>query len=114
MVSPIPVTRAIAHLIQNAVKFGEGKPVQLIASADEAYIQIRIIDQGHGIEPETLPSLFEPLEQGDATSTRHHGGLGIGLGLAKAIFDAHQIKFTLMSDPGKGTEATISIPIANL
>jgi signal transduction histidine kinase len=114
MVSPIAVTRALAHLIQNAVKFGEGKPVHVAASTDETHVHVRILDQGPGIKSEILPTLFEPLEQGDASSTRHHGGLGIGLSLAKMIFDAHQIKLALTSNPGKGTEVTISIPLATI
>lgn len=114
LVSPSPVTRAVAHVILNAMKFGEGKPVRISAEHDGSGIRILVTDQGPGIRADLIPMLFEPLEQGDASSTRRYGGLGIGLALVKVILDAHDIKLALHSDEGKGTTIEMIMPIADL
>ena len=114
LVSPVPVTRALAHLILNAAKFGEGQPIEINAVRNNGGILISVTDHGPGMQSEILPRLFEPLEQGDPSSTRRHGGLGIGLALVKVILDAHQIKFELLSESGAGTTVQLLVPVAQL
>lgn len=114
IVSPVPVTRALTHLILNAVKFGDGKTVQIRASAEKDSVQVCITDQGPGISQEMLPRLFEPLEQGDASTTRPHGGLGIGLALVKVILDAHHIRIDIQNQDAGGTMVTLAVPLAKL
>ncbi len=114
MVSPIAMTRAVAHLIMNAVKFGEGRPVEVAATVTESEVRLVIRDHGAGIDSEIMPTLFEPLQQGDASSRRRHSGLGIGLALVKMITDAHQIKLEFQSTTGAGTTVTLLLPIAQI
>lgn len=114
LVSPVPVTRALAHLILNAVKFGEGQPIEINAVRSDGSILISVTDHGPGMHSEIEPRLFEPLEQGDPSSTRRHGGMGIGLALVKVILDAHQIKFELQSETGAGTTVQLLVPIAEV
>jgi signal transduction histidine kinase len=114
MVSPSSMTRAIAHLILNAVKFGDGKPVTVRAAEAAGAITLSIRDEGIGINPDLMSHLFEPLRPGDDSSTRRHGGLGIGLALVKMIADAHNISVGVESQQGKGTTVTLVLPIADL
>lgn len=114
LVSPVAMTRAVAHLIMNAVKFGEGRPVELRGEAVDSAVRLSIRDHGVGIDPEVLPTLFQPLQQGDASATRRHGGLGIGLALVKMIADAHRVQVDLQSTQGSGTTVTLLLPIAEI
>jgi two-component system sensor histidine kinase/response regulator len=113
-VSPTPVTRAVAHVILNAVKFGEGKPVQIAAQQESNRIKVTVQDHGPGIRAEVLPKLFEPLEQGDSSTNRRYSGLGIGLALVKAILEAHQIELRVESLENQGTTITMLVPIADM
>jgi signal transduction histidine kinase len=108
------MTRALRHLIHNAVKFGEGAPVSVTAEDSPAGIRLTVADEGPGIPPELIPVLFQPLQQGDDSSTRRFGGLGLGLALVKTILDAHHIDIDLKTAPGKGTTFTIVLPRAVL
>jgi len=108
------MTRALAHLIDNAIKFGEGKPVYISALADVGGVRISIVDSGKGIAPDLLPRIFEPLMAGDISSKRRQGGMGIGLALVKMILDAHNVELELESKPNKGTRASFVLPLANL
>jgi signal transduction histidine kinase len=114
LVSPASVTRALAHLILNGVKFGEGKPIKICAEHKANGVQLDIRDRGHGINEELVPRLFEPLEQGDASTTRKHSGLGIGLALVKVILDAHHIDLSIDSQEDTGTTVSLLIPVATI
>jgi len=114
MVSAASMTRAITHLILNAAKFGEGKPVTVRALEAEGGVRLMIEDKGMGISPDMMEHLFEPLQQGDTSVTRRHGGLGIGLALVKMIFDAHDIAIRIESQEGQGTLVSLVLPIVKL
>jgi two-component system phosphate regulon sensor histidine kinase PhoR len=106
------ITRTLAHVIDNAVKFGEGKPITINAVAGSEIIRITIRDQGEGIADHIKPHLFKPLQQGDSSSTRRYEGMGIGLALVKMALDKHGAEIDIDSKPGKGTCVSIDLPIA--
>ena len=112
VVDPISMPRAIAHLIDNAVKFGAGKPATVQIEHVDGFVSVKIQDSGIGIPEDLLNQLFAPLKQGDETSTRRHGGLGMGLALVKLILDAHDVALNIQSQPGKGTSVNIRLPVA--
>ncbi|HSO74271.1 MAG TPA: response regulator, partial [Blastocatellia bacterium] len=65
-----------------------------------------------GISPEFLPNVFEPFRQADGTSTRRHGGLGLGLAIARRIVEMHGGSISAASDgKGQGATFTVSIPM---
>src|SRR6185295_151505 len=76
--------------------------------------RIRVIDSGSGIKPEALPHLFEPFRQADSSSTRPHGGLGVGLALVKDLVELHGGHVRAES-PGedKGATFTVELPLAD-
>lgn len=108
------MTRAIAHLIDNAMKFGEGRPISLEAAHRDGGVWIAVRDHGPGI-PDTLrPVLFSPLVAGDNSSTRRHGGMGIGLSLVKMVLDAHDVELSVESEPDEGTTVSFLLPSADI
>ncbi len=112
LVDPDRMVRVVAHLIDNAVKFGEGKPVTISAALVEGGVRLTVRDEGMGVTDEVRPRLFLPLEQGDDSSTRRHGGMGIGLALVKMVLDAHDITLDFDSAPGMGTTVSFVLPLA--
>ncbi len=114
LVDPDRMVRVVAHLIDNAVKFGEGKPVTISAALVEGGVRLTVRDEGIGVTDEVRPRLFLPLEQGDDSSTRRHGGMGIGLALVKMVLDAHDITLDFDSAPGMGTTVSFVLPLAEL
>ncbi len=110
----ISIARAMTHLLDNAIKFGEDKPVSVQADELAEGVRIAIKDQGPGISPAILPKLFEPLNQGDITSTRRYQGMGIGLALVQMILDAHGSKLGIETSNKGGTTVSFVLPYALL
>lgn len=106
------MTRAFASLFSNAVKFSQpGARCAVVASAKpDRSVEVRIVDQGIGFDAEKLPQLASPFRQNSTGLTRTHQGLGIGIPLAKAVFDLHQASMTIESAVGKGTAVGVTFP----
>ena len=93
----------LLNLLSNAVKFTpEDGTVTVRTSNENGTVKIEVIDTGVGIEPEVLPRLFRPFEQGEQTVTRKFGGLGLGLSIVKSLVEMHEASITAASD-GKDT-----------
>jgi signal transduction histidine kinase len=104
--------RALVNITVNAVKFSkdEGGAVKISAVKEDTFVKISISDSGIGISAERLDSIFKPLYQGDASTTREHGGTGMGLAVAKSIIIAHEGKIWAESELGKGTTIHLTLP----
>ena len=78
------------NLLSNAIKFTpRAGRVQVLLQRVNSHIEISVSDTGQGIRPEFLPYVFDRFRQADASTTRHHGGLGIGLALVKQLVELH-------------------------
>jgi len=106
--------RAVANVLSNAVKFtpsGGTITVGLTRSDADATVSIR--DTGEGIKPEFLPHIFEPFRQQDSSSTRVHGGLGLGLTIARHLVALHGGTIRAESPGiGHGATFTLSLPLS--
>ena len=103
---------AILCIIDNAIKFGrkKGHVSVKIVNFDENNVKIIFIDDGEGIEEKDLPYIFEDFYMSDSSSTRKHGGLGIGLSIANKIFTMHGGKLNAHSNSDKGTVIEAFLP----
>jgi len=100
--------QAILNLFINAVQaIGAGGELMVRTGREGNFAQIQISDTGKGITAERLAHIFEPYQ-----SSRPNG-TGLGLATAKKIIDAHNGTITVVSEPGKGTAFTISLPLAS-
>ncbi|MBK7992115.1 MAG: GAF domain-containing protein [Blastocatellia bacterium] len=78
------------NLLSNSIKFSRAKGyVKISTSYNDKWIEVRVEDNGIGIEPTFLPLVFERFRQADSSSTRRYGGLGIGLSLVKSLVEVH-------------------------
>jgi signal transduction histidine kinase len=104
------------NLLSNAVKFTScGGAAELSLSKEGPTIVVRVRDTGQGIAPEFLPFVFERFKQADSSSTRAHGGLGLGLALVKHIAELHGGQVRAASDgAGRGATFEVSLPVRAL
>ena len=96
---PARIQQIFWNLIKNATKFtpAEGRLSFRSANVGGGRIAIEVADSGIGIEPEALPRIFDAFEQGDRSVTRQHGGLGLGLSIAKMLVESHGGTLTVTS-----------------
>jgi PAS domain S-box-containing protein len=108
--------QVVLNILTNAVKFTpRGGTIWLRISRDRGQASIEIADTGQGISPELLPHIFERFRQGDSSSTRRHGGLGLGLTIAHQLVLMHGGTIEAHSPgEGKGSRFTILLPIVAL
>jgi signal transduction histidine kinase len=100
------------NLLTNALKFtSTGGRVDVDMRQDSAEVRIRIRDTGSGIAPAFLPHVFERFRQGDGSSTREHGGLGLGLSIARHLVELHGGRMAADSaGEGQGSTFTVYLP----
>jgi PAS domain S-box-containing protein len=110
---PHRLQQVVWNLMSNAIKFTPaGGQVQIRLSRTDSHVEIAVSDTGIGISSEFLPFVFEPFRQADATFSREHGGLGLGLGIAKQLTELHGGTIAARSDgPGLGATFVVSLPV---
>lgn len=108
---PNRLQQVVWNLVNNAVKFTEkdGR-VQVRLQRANSHIEIVVSDTGQGIATDFLPYVFDRFKQADATSTRRHGGLGLGLAIVRHLVEMHG--GTVRADsPGEGAGATFTVQL---
>jgi PAS domain S-box-containing protein len=110
---PNRLQQVIWNLAANAVKFtGKGGSVQVRLQRAGAYVEVVVSDTGQGINSAFLPHVFERFRQADATSTRSHGGLGLGLAIVRHLVEMHGgAVFADSPGEGKGATFTVRLPL---
>jgi CheY-like chemotaxis protein len=87
---PERLQQVLLNLVSNALKFTpEGGIIRIGLRADDPDVEIIVSDTGQGINPQFLPYIFDPFRQADPSTTRQHGGLGLGLAVVKHLVDLH-------------------------
>lgn len=110
------LVQLLVILLDNALKYSPNQTTVHVTSHTLAdSLQIIIRDEGQGISREALPHVFERFYREDTarTSSQDGEGYGLGLSIAKMIADRNKADITLTSRPGKGTTATVNIPLAS-
>jgi PAS domain S-box-containing protein len=103
------IDQALTNLLSNAVRYGAGKPIEVLATTSEREIAIAVKDQGLGIPQTDLKRIFERFERGN----KRAGGTGLGLGLwiTQRIAEAHGGILRVESEVGKGSTFTLTLPL---
>lgn len=131
---PEKIRTAVSHLVDNAIKFSEPGALVLVGArvvpavaadgAEDGFglvlmvtpdmLEISVQDFGAGIPGEDLGRVFDPFTQVDDSSTREHGGAGLGLTIVKHYIEAHGGHVTVTSAPGEGSRFAIRLPIQEM
>ena len=111
---PDRLQQVVWNLVSNAVKFTErGGQVEVVVMRGEDAIEIRVTDTGRGIAADFLPYVFDRFSQVDASSTREHGGLGLGLSIVRHLVEMHGGSVHVWSEGlGQGAEFIVRLPFS--
>jgi CheY-like chemotaxis protein/anti-sigma regulatory factor (Ser/Thr protein kinase) len=109
---PARLQQVVWNLLSNAVKFTpRGGRVHVRLERVNSHVEISVADTGLGIRPEFLPYVFDRFRQADASTTRKHGGLGLGLSIVKQLVDMHGGTVRVVS-PGENEGSTFTVALA--
>jgi PAS domain S-box-containing protein len=110
----VRLEQVFSNLLLNAIKFTPpGGRIQVHLEREDEHAQIQICDTGEGIHRDVLPFVFERFRQGDSSMTRRHGGLGLGLTVARHLVQLHGGTIQVDSPgEGQGTTVTVQLPLA--
>ncbi len=98
--------RAFANLLENGVRYGDGRPVSVRSRLIDGNIVVRVVDQGPGIPESEWKRIFEPFQRGDAANA----GSGLGLAIVKGFVEANGGEIGIESLPGQGTSFIVTLP----
>ncbi len=108
-VDPERIRQLFENLVQNASKFGQGTPIEILLHADSSRWTLEVADQGIGMDTDTLSRLFHPFER--ATSYRNFPGLGLGLFISREIITAHHGSTRVEGEAGRGARFIFTAPL---
>lgn len=103
------ITQVMSNLLSNALKYGEGKPIEIFLTNTDHQVEIRVRDQGIGIPADKQAFIFERFER--AVTGGAISGLGLGLYITRQIVEAHGGRISVVSSVGKGSEFKVILPI---
>ena len=111
---PGRLQQVVWNLLSNAIKFTpRGGRVEVALERVNSLVEITVSDTGVGISSDFLPYVFERFRQADASSTRHHGGLGLGLSIVKHLAELHGGTVDAKSaGEGKGASFIVNLPLS--
>jgi signal transduction histidine kinase len=101
--------KMVSNLLDNAIKFGAGQPIEVTVRTDGGRMLLTVRDRGIGISGEHLESIFQRYSRG--VSAKNFGGLGLGLYLVRVIAEAHGGTVRAESCPGAGATFTVELPL---
>ncbi|WP_159396937.1 ATP-binding protein [Sorangium cellulosum] len=102
--------QVVDNLLANALKYGQGKPIEIAVASTVEAATLTVADHGIGIAPEHVGRIFGRFER--AVSARHYGGLGMGLYISRQVVDALDGAIEVSSVPGEGSTFTVTLPLA--
>ena len=106
---PSRLEQALINVISNAIKYGEGKPIDVVVEAAGRGARCTVTDRGLGIAPEDRDRIFARFVR--AAPSQRYGGLGLGLYVARSIVESHGGTIEVESAPGNGSRFTIELPL---
>ena len=108
----VKLSIALSNLVKNALQFTEsGGHVNINVQEESGHLKVTVRDDGIGIPARDLPRVFERFFQVETHLTRHYGGMGLGLAVAKAMIELHGGRIWVESEEGKGSCFTFLLPI---
>lgn len=111
MLNPLALQRIISNLLENAIRYGEGKPVSIECSCDKDFLTLQVLDRGPGIPSEDREAVFQPFFRLEKSRNSKTGGSGLGLAIVRQLANTNGWTVQLLERDGGGTCARLVIPI---
>ena len=109
---PDRLQQVVWNVLSNAAKFTPaGGKVEIAVGQNKAHVEIKVMDTGPGIDPTFLPHVFERFRQADGSTTRTHGGLGLGLAIVRHLVELHGGTIAVDNRTDGGAVFTIRLPL---
>ena len=105
--------RIVSNLLENAVRYGNGKPVTVAFHCNQELLVVDIRDQGPGIPQDQREAVFQPFFRLEKSRNSKTGGSGLGLAIVRQLASSNGWKVTLLESRGGGTCARLEIPLNN-
>jgi len=109
---PERISQVVLNLLSNAIKFTDKGCVTLDMRLQQNLWEVRVSDTGVGIPPHALDLIFEEFRQADNSSTRQHGGTGLGLTISRNLSRMMNGSLNVQSELGKGSTFILQLPLA--
>jgi signal transduction histidine kinase len=100
--------QVVTNIVSNAIKYGLGKPIEILTLCDDDHAVLTVRDHGIGVAPELRQHIFDPFAR--AVSARNYGGLGLGLYIVRTIVDGLGGTVNVESVPQEGSTFTVVLP----
>lgn len=112
---PVRLSQIFSNLIINAIKYSSGRGrVHVDVVPQDEQVEVRVRDEGIGMDPAMLENIFQMFVQGDPHQEQSHGGLGIGLTLCRSLVDLHGGSIRAFSEGvGQGSEFIVTLPLSS-
>jgi two-component system, OmpR family, osmolarity sensor histidine kinase EnvZ len=111
-IRPLALRRILSNLVDNAVRYSDGQPIDIEYDVDDGTVEIRVLDRGTGIPESEREAVFQPFRRLDPSRSSRTGGSGLGLAIVRQIALANGWSVTLDARPGGGTIARVRLPIS--
>lgn len=108
---PIALRRILGNLIENALRYGESKPVEVVWICDSNHLTVEIRDRGPGIPEKEREAVFRPFYRLESSRSSETGGSGLGLAIVKQLAEAHGWRVHLASREGGGAVASVTLSV---
>ena len=109
-IQPAALERILGNLLGNALRYGEGKPVDMELLCEAGQARIRVSDRGPGIPAEAKEAVFRPFFRLESSRNKDDGGSGLGLAIARQLADAYGWEIRLLDRDGGGLTVELVLP----
>lgn len=112
-VKPLALRRILSNLVENAVRYSDGQPIDIEYDAFPDSVEIRVLDRGPGIPESEREAVFQPFRRLDPSRSSRTGGSGLGLAIVRQIAQTNGWSVVLDARPEGGTSARVKLPLNN-
>lgn len=111
MLNPLALQRIVSNLLENAIRYGEHKPVRIECICTKGFLTLQVLDRGPGIPEEQREAVFQPFFRLEKSRSSVTGGSGLGLAIVRQLADTNGWSVQLLEREGGGICAKLVIPI---